>query len=420
MKYGCIGERLPHSFSKEIHNLIADYDYEICEIERGALGDFINARDFLGINVTIPYKEAVMPYLDYIDSSAEKIGAVNTVVKRGERLLGYNTDFRGMVALFSHAGITPATSKVLILGTGGTSKTARAVVEYLGARECVRVSRSPKNEGECDYDTAYKLHRDAEIIVNTTPVGMYPNIYERPIDISKFDSLSGVIDVIYNPLRTPLVLDAMERGIRAEGGLYMLVAQAVYASEIFLDTKYGEGVTEDIYRKILSDKENLVLVGMPGSGKSTVGGIIADELKKTLSDTDVIIEEGEKISPSEIIRDKGESAFRDIESGVIHDVAKGTRLVISTGGGAVLREENVRALRQNGRIYFIDRALSNITPTDSRPLTSTREALAKRFNERYSIYKSISDVIIENNSTAESAAVRIISSHRERKGEKQQ
>ncbi|MBQ9084110.1 MAG: shikimate dehydrogenase, partial [Clostridia bacterium] len=250
MMYGCIGEVLKHSFSREIHMSLNDYPYELCELSRDELDGFMRSAGFKAINVTIPYKEIVIPYLHEIDEHARLIGAVNTIVNRDGRLYGYNTDFFGMTALLMHAGVTVCGKKVLILGSGGTAKTARAVAGSLGASEIITVGRQ-KRDGVIDYCEAYNSHTDAEVIINTTPVGMYPNAISSPIDISKFDRLSGVIDAIYNPLRTRLISDARERGIPAEGGLYMLVAQGVRASEIFLGVSYPEGTVDMIYQKIL-------------------------------------------------------------------------------------------------------------------------------------------------------------------------
>ena len=257
MKYGLIGEKLGHSFSKEIHSLLGDYDYELCEIARDELDSFMKKRDFLGINVTIPYKEAVIPYLDWISDSAKEIGAVNTVVNCDGKLYGYNTDFYGMRGLFDHAGIDVTGKKAAILGSGGTSKTAFVVLKSLGADKIIKVSRSG-NDGAVTYDELYKDHPDVEIIVNTTPVGMYPNISDCPVDLSKFGQLSGVIDAVYNPINTTLVKSARGLGIKAEGGLYMLVSQAAVASELFLNEK-GNTVPDHIdktFLEIKSRKEN--------------------------------------------------------------------------------------------------------------------------------------------------------------------
>ncbi len=406
MKYGCIGEHLSHSFSREIHNALADYDYELCEIERERLGEFAKRRDFTAINVTIPYKELIMPYMYYIDKHASEIGSVNTVVNRDGRLYGYNTDFLGMCKLVPHAKISLNGKKVLILGTGGTARTAYAVAKHLGACEIIKASRT-KKDGAFTYSEIYEEHSDAEIIINTTPVGMYPDIYKVPIDISRFERLSGVIDAIYNPLRSELVSAARQRGIPAEGGLYMLVAQGVAASEIFTDTSYPEGELERVYTRLMREKENIVLTGMPASGKSTVGKILAEELSREFIDTDALIEERSGMAISDIFKNYGEEHFRTLEAEVIRDASAQTGIIIATGGGTVLKEENISALKKNGRIYFIDRPLGALVPTEDRPLALTREAIEKRYNERYSTYKSTADKIISAECDAQCVAEKI-------------
>ena len=406
MKYGLIGEHLKHSFSKEIHNYLADYEYELCEIPKEEFDSFANEPDFCGINVTIPYKELIIPHLYFTEENAKKIGAVNTVVNRCGKLYGYNTDFYGMKMLISHAGVSVSGKKVAILGTGGTSKTALAVAKSLGAKETLRVSRSKKC-GTVSYSELYENHRDTEVIINTTPVGMFPDIFGLALDISHFDKLSGVIDAVYNPLRSPLVLSAKKRKIAAEGGLYMLVAQAVRASEIFLDKSYGEDTTTEAYKKLLTKKENVVLVGMPSSGKSTVGKILAKAMCRELIDTDELIKERCGKSIPEIFKSEGERYFRDLEAEVIRDISCRNGVIISTGGGAVLRSENVDALRENGRIYFIDRPLDALIPTKDRPLSSTREAVTKIYEERYEIYKSAADVTVDADCSADKVAEKI-------------
>lgn len=407
MKYGCIGEHLKHSFSKEIHGHISDYDYVIREIPKDELDAFMRAADFLAINVTIPYKEKVIPYLSYIDEGARLIGAVNTIVNRGGRLYGYNTDFYGMSMLAKHRGIDFGGKKVLILGTGGTSKTAYAVAKANGAREIVKASREAK-DGAVLYTDVYKYHTDTEIIINTTPVGMYPNIFDKPIELSKFPRLCGVLDAIYNPQSTPLILEARELGISAEGGLYMLVAQGVRASEYFLDTKYDDTLLDEIFAKISAEKKNIVLVGMPASGKSTVGKIIADRLSRPLIDTDDEIVKLSNMKIPDIFKNMGEDKFRDIESEAVCTASAKSGSVIATGGGAILRKTNVSALKENGKIYFLDRPLEALIPTSDRPTASSKEAIEKRYNERYEIYKKCADVIIPAIVSAEAVANLII------------
>ena len=405
--YGCIGERLKHSFSKEIHNALADYDYRIIEVEREGLGEFATAADFAAINVTIPYKEMIMPYLYSIDGHAESIGAVNTVVNRDGKLYGYNTDFYGMSRLLAHAGVNVSGKKVVILGTGGTSKTAYAVLKAEGAREVVRVSRTGR-EDAVTYEEMYERHTDAQIVINTTPAGMFPNIFDKAIELDRFPSLVGVIDAVYNPLRTPMILEAKRRGIAAEGGLYMLVAQAVRASEIFIDTKYDERECERVYKRIVSEKENIVLIGMPASGKSTVGKILAKALDRRVIDTDRLIAERAGKDIPTIFREDGEAKFRELEAEVIREVASETGVIIATGGGAVLRSENTDALRENGRIYFIDRPLERLMPTDNRPLSSTKEDIEKRYHERYKIYTEAADVRVWANCFPKAVAEKIM------------
>ncbi len=394
MKYGCIGEHLTHSFSKEIHNSLADYDYVLKEIPKDALCEFMTKRDFNAVNVTIPYKEAVIPYLYYIDDAAKEIGAVNTVVNKGGKLYGYNTDFYGMSMLIAHAQITLQNKKVAILGTGGTSKTATAVAKSLSAKEILTVSRTKKPD-TITYEELAENNKDLDIIINTTPLGMFPNVSAKPIDIEKFTKLSGVIDAVYNPLKTELICDAKKLGIRAEGGLYMLVAQAVLASEIFSDTRYEKGKLDEVFEKIKKQKENIVLIGMPSSGKSTIGKEIAKKLGRRFYDTDELIEKKTGKKASEIITTMGEEKFRAAETDTVNEVSKETGVVIATGGGVVLREENIKALSQNGRIYFLNRPVDLLLPTEDRPLTSTKEALLKKYSERYGLYQQASDVEID-------------------------
>jgi len=404
MQYGCIGEVLKHSFSAEIHPFLSSAAYELCEVAEEDLKGFLERRDFLGINVTIPYKQAVIPFLHYIDEQAKEIGAVNTVVNRDGKLYGYNTDFSGLRALLDHLGADVLGKKTVILGTGGTSLTAMAVARSLGASEILRVSRSAK-AGCITYEELREKHYDAQILIDTTPCGMYPHAEECMVDLSVFDRLECVADAVYNPLRTELILRARERGIAAEGGLYMLVAQAVRASEIFHDCTYPEGTVERIWKQLMRQKENIVLIGMPGSGKTTVGNLLARELKRDLCDTDEEIARRFGRKPSEIISESGEETFRRMESEIIRDcVANKWGAVIATGGGAILRRENERMLRRNGRIYLLERPLEKLIPTEDRPLSSDRETLEKRYHERYNRYHEAADAVILDPADAETAA----------------
>lgn len=393
MQYGCIGEKLSHSFSKIIHNEICDYTYELKEIPKDSLDDFMKNKDFKAINVTIPYKQDVIPYLDEISEQARSIGAVNTIVNKNGRLYGFNTDFLGLKALTLFAGIDIKDKKVLILGSGGTSKTALAVADSMGAKEVYRLSRSG-GEGLITYEEAYREYTDAEIIINTTPCGMYPNIGVSAVDIEKFPNVEGVVDAVYNPLCSQLVVSAKEKGIKAIGGLYMLVAQAVFAAEYFTDSTIDKSEIERVYNKLLKEKQNLVLIGMPGCGKSTIGKAVAEILGKEFIDSDNEIVKKEGITIPEIFEFKGEKGFREIESRVIAELSLKQGAVIATGGGAILNKRNVDLLKGNGTVVFIDRPLEQLVTTDDRPLSSNRELLEKRYNERYDIYCNSADVII--------------------------
>ncbi|MBO5408092.1 MAG: shikimate dehydrogenase [Clostridia bacterium] len=404
--YGCIGKKLTHSFSKEIHAKLADYPYELIELSEEEVQEFFLKKEFRAVNVTIPYKETVIAYLDEISEIAKKIGAVNTVVNRDGKLYGYNTDYYGMKGLVENTGISLAGKKVLILGTGGTGKTAQVLAKDLGAATVLNVSRSEK-ENCITYQDATTLHHDAQMIINTTPVGMYPDCEGNPIDISLFDNLEGVVDVVYNPLCTNLVLSARQRGIKAEGGLYMLVMQAVVAVEKFLDINIPKETAEQVFHSVLSKKENIVLTGMPGSGKSTVGKLLNID-GFTFVDTDAEIEKRCGTSIKELILEKGESYFRDLETQVIREVSSQNGCIISTGGGAILRKENVNCLKRNGKLYFIDADFKRLQATSDRPLSDTEEKLKKLYSERIAIYQETADVVISDMDSPRAVAEAIL------------
>lgn len=412
MRYGLLGEKLPHSFSKEIHEKLGRYTYELIEVAKEDFCAFAESRDFTAINVTIPYKCDIMPYLATVSEQAENIGAVNVVLNSGGTLHGYNTDFAGLRNLILRAGFDLEGKTVLILGFGGTSKTAHAVCRDLGAKTIKFVKRKA-DEKVISYADAARDYADADYIVNTTPCGMYPNTDATPFDgsgvsLADFKSLKGIVDVIYNPLRTRLVNEAQMAGIPAVGGLYMLVSQATEAAELFTGEPVPAEVTENIYKELALSKQNIVLTGMPGCGKSTVGAIVAEKMGRKFLDTD---EEFTKKygTPADYIREHGEVAFRDAESEIIAELCRNTvGSVISTGGGAILRRENVLNLRGNGKIYFIDRDIEDIIPTSDRPLSSDREMLEKRYRERYPIYTGTCDIRVKNDGTAEALAEKII------------
>lgn len=395
MEYGCIAEHLSHSFSKEIHARLADYSYALQELAPDEVGAFLLQRDFRGINVTIPYKQTVIPYLDEVSPIAQSIGAVNTIVNRDGRLIGYNTDFWGMKYLLMVEKINLKNKKVLIFGTGGTSKTARAVATHLGAREIVTVSRTA-SATTLTYDEAKARHADAEIMINTTPAGMYPCEEERPYraDPTDFPHLEGLLDAIYHPLRSELVLAARAKGIPAVGGLTMLVVQAAVAVEKFLGTSLPAEKVEAVDREIRMSKENIVLIGMPGSGKSTVGAALAKRYQRKLLDTDTIVQEMTGKSAARWIEEAGEAAFREKEAEAVSRAAAESGVIIATGGGAVLREENIRRLRRNGRLFFLDRAPEALPVTKDRPLSRDRERLLQRYAERIDKYRAAADSIL--------------------------
>ena len=410
-KYGCIGKKLTHSFSKEIHSKLADYEYELIELNEDEIESFFTNRDFKAINVTIPYKQTVLPYLDSLSDVAKRIGAVNTILNKNGRLYGYNTDYYGMKALVERIGINFKGKKILILGTGGTSKTARILSEDIGASEIITVSRH-KSESYITYEYAVNNHSDADVIINTTPSGMYPDCDSQPIDISVFKNLEGVVDAVYNPLRTNLVLNAKSKGIKAEGGLYMLVMQAVVAVEKFLDTEIPKTVADNVFAAVLASKENIVLTGMPGSGKSTVGKLLNID-GFTFVDTDEEIEKRCGCPIKEIIENKGEKYFRDIETEVIKDISSKGCQIISTGGGAVLREENIHCLKRNGKLFFINAEFGRLLPTDSRPLSDTADKLKILYDERMDIYKNTADVIVPDMATPKDEAEFILKARTE-------
>lgn len=394
MEYGLIGEKLGHSFSREIHNLLASYTYYLKELPKNELDTFMKSRNFKGVNVTIPYKESVIPYLDEIDEAAKAIGAVNTIVNREGRLIGYNTDFYGMRELLLSRSIRIEKRFVAVLGTGGTSKTACAVAKSLGASRIVRVSRNPHSDGDISYDELEAIKTDIQIIINTTPVGMYPNENCAPLDIDGFSALEGVVDAIYNPLRTKLISDACARQIRAAGGLYMLVAQAARAAELFTGDCNMMQKTEKAYCSILKNKQNIVLVGMPGSGKSTLGRMLAKKTGKAFYDSDSEIEKQTGMCIPDYFSKYGEDGFRAIETDVIKRLSLLGGIVIATGGGAVIRSENIDSLAKNGIIVYLDRPISDIKITSNRPLTRSVDDLKKKYYERHEMYEKSADITV--------------------------
>lgn len=406
MEYGCIGEHLTHSFSKEIHNALADYDYCIKELTPDELPQFMESRDFKAINVTIPYKKDVIPYLEWISPEAKAINAVNTIVNIDGKLYGYNTDFYGLKSLIERQDVSLKGKCVAILGSGGTSNTAYAVAQSMGAFVIVKVSRTPA-DGYISYNELYEMADRIDVIINTTPCGMYPNIGTAAVEISRFEKLSAVFDAVYNPLASKLVYDARQLGITATGGLYMLVSQAAYAVEKFIDAPVDNATVEKIYNDLYKSKMNIVLVGMPSCGKSTIGKVLAEKFNKAFVDTDEYIASLDGREIPQIFSDDGEMVFRQKECEAVFSVAKNTNSVIATGGGVVLNESNIDILKGNGRVYFIDRPLELLVSTVDRPLSSNRADLEKRYNERYSLYTACADIVIDGSGTVDEVVKRI-------------
>ncbi len=403
MEYGLIGEKLGHSYSQMIHARLADYRYELKEVAPETLDEFIEKRKFRGLNVTIPYKQAVKKHCAALSPEAVEVGSVNTLLVRPDgSLLGHNTDIDGFIYMLRRGGIDPTGAKAVILGSGGTSLTARAALARLGAREIVTVSRS----GPVDYQALYETHADAEILVNATPVGMYPKNGVSPVSLDRLPGVRGVADVIYNPERTALILEAQARGIPAVSGLSMLVAQAREAAELFTGHAIPAGRVEEIVSEIGAQTLNLILVGMPGCGKTTLGQAVAATLHRELVDCDAEIVHRAGKSIPKIFEEDGEGAFRALEGDVLADVCRGHGQVISTGGGAVLRPENRNAMRQNGRVCLIRRAIETL-PRDGRPLSASADAVARLWNARRAAYEAAADFSVTNDGTVEAAAEKI-------------
>lgn len=400
MKCGLLGRKLGHSYSPQIHSFLGDYSYDLFEKEPEEIGDFLKYGDFTGINVTIPYKKDVIPYLDEISPIAQKMRAVNTIVRRSDgTLFGHNTDYFGFLSMVKHSGLSVSGKKVLVLGSGGASNTVVAVLQELGA-EVVIISRS----GENHYGNL-QLHADASVIVNTTPVGMYPNTGVSPVDLKQFPKLEGVLDVVYNPARTQILLDAETLGLTNENGLWMLVAQAKEAAEYFIGCKIDDCAIERIHRFMSVQMQNIVLIGMPGCGKSTIGSLLAKRLNRKLVDADAAIIRLAGKSIPDIFDQDGEDIFRDWETKALEELGKQSGLIIATGGGCVTKERNYPLLHQNGSIFWLQRDL-NALPTDGRPLSQANK-LTDMYAKRKPMYEAFADHTIDNNGNGEDTVAAI-------------
>ena len=400
MKSGLLGRKLGHSYSPQIHAYLGDYPYTLFEQEPEDVEDFLKNGDFTAINVTIPYKKTVMPYCT-LTETANYMGSVNTVIRQPDgSLLGHNTDYFGFTSMVERSGLQPKGKKCLVLGSGGASVTAVAVLKEMGANVIV-ISRS----GENNYDNLH-LHADAAMICNCTPVGMYPNNGISPIDLDLFPNLEGVLDMIYNPARTQLLMDAASRGLITSNGLWMLVAQAKEAAEWFLNRKLPDSLIADVYNKMRVQMENIVLIGMPGCGKSTIGKQLAEKLGKQFVDADAALVETFGKSIPDIFAEEGEAGFREKETAILAELGKKSGLVIATGGGCVTREQNYPLLHQNGTVFWLQRNIE-VLPTDGRPLSQAGK-LHDMYRIRKPLYETFSDYTVHNNAAPEETVSQIL------------
>ena len=400
MKCGLLGRKLGHSYSPQIHAHLGDYPYDLFEKEPEDVEEFLRNGDFSAINVTIPYKQTVMPFCAELSPMARRIGAVNTIVRRKDgSLMGHNTDYFGFLSTFRRTGLDPAGKKALIIGSGGASKPAIAVLEELKANVVVISHKENVPEN-------LAMHSDCAILVNATPVGMYPKVGDSPVDLSLFPRLEGVIDMIYNPSRTKLLLDAEARGLVAENGLWMLVAQAKEASEWFTGHAISDDVIAAIHRQLKREMENIILIGMPGCGKSTVGKLLAQKLNKPFVDADSQIEAAAGMTIPEIFADSEETGFRQIETMVLSELGKQSGLIIATGGGCVTQERNYPLLHQNGVCIWLTRDLNKL-PTDGRPLSQSGK-LEQMYQIRKPLYERFSDYIVPNDRTTDDCVFAIL------------
>lgn len=401
--FGLLGEKLRHSYSPLIHSILAGYEYHLIELPPEGIEGFLTGGDFSGLNVTIPYKSAVIPFCGELSDTARNAGSVNTILRKNGILYGDNTDYDGFSYLLKSSGIDVKTKKVCVLGSGGSSKTVYNVLNDSGTGEIAVISRS----GENNYNNLEK-HADAEIIVNTTPVGMYPKNGSLPISLESFPACRGVIDLIYNPAKTALLLQAERLGIIYVNGLPMLTAQAKRSAELFTGLEIDDGKVDEITRKIARLMTNIVLIGMPGSGKSTLGQIIAEKTGRVLIDTDHLITEREGTTPAEIIETNGEETFRSVESVVIEDVGRSSGCVIATGGGVVTRKNNYDNMRQNGFIVFINRP-PDFLADDNRPLSGDINTRRKLYEKRLPLYRELCDIEIDAGGSLADAADNLMS-----------
>ena len=395
MKFGLLGRTLGHSFSPRIHSALGNTNYELFEREPSQLQEFFADPELQGINITIPYKVNALEACDVVDPRAERIGCVNTMVRKDGKWHGYNTDYDGFVFTLQHAGIDVASKECIILGDGASSATVHVALEDLGAKNIVHLSRKTAPF----YGDAPNYYETAQIIINCTPIGMYPHNPANLIDITQFSKLEGVVDLIYNPRRTILLLQAEMMEIPHCDGLPFLVAQGVEAANHFQGESFGTKEIEQILRDMRREKENIILIGMPGVGKTTVGKALGEEMGRTCVDVDHELEK-EIGDISTYITEQGEPAFREKEAEMIAKFGTQTGLIISTGGGCVTVPKNYAHLRQNGRIYQLTQPVENLS-TSGRVLSSGGiERLRELEATRTPMYESFAQCIVEHNRNA--------------------
>lgn len=412
--FALIGNPLGHSFSPKIQDLLGISNYKLLPLEEEELDAFLNQKKFKGLNVTIPYKKKVIKYLDRLEDKAKQTSVVNTIINKSNILTGYNTDYYGLKAMLEKSGQTFNNSKFLITGPGATGQTAASLLRDMGAEEIVFASRRP-SDGQLSYEEASKK-KDINYIINTSPLGMYPDLIDKlAIVPAAFPDLKGVFDAVYNPLKSRLIQRAESLGLIAYSGLYMLILQAYYSSKLFMgydldEIEIDEAIdrSDSIYRKISFDKENIVLIGMPSSGKSSLAKSLAKKLKRPLYEMDKLIEQGYNKTIADIFKDEGEDTFRDYESKLAKELRPVQGAVISTGGGIILKRKNIEYLKANGRLFFLDRPLNELRADQSRPTASNNSALEDLYNKRHDLYLKYADKVIKDFSSIENTMQAIL------------
>ena len=405
--YGLLGKKLGHSYSKIIHECFCDYQYDLIEIEFEQLDEFFKQKNFKAVNVTIPYKQDVIKYLDYVDDLVKRIGACNSIVNIDGKLFGYNSDYYGFMQLLNVNKIDINNQNVIILGNGGATKAIECVLNDLNVKNIIKVKPNLSDE-TITYPQCYENYCDYDIIINTSGMGMYPNINQNNLDLTRFTKIKAVVDIVYNPIRTKLIMDADELNIKTVNGTLMLVAQAVQAINHFNGQIISDKKVENLVKKLENDKLNIVLIGMPSCGKSLIGKKIANKLKLDYYDSDQLIEDKTQLTCADIIQGHGIQYFRNIETNIIKDISLVNKSLISTGGGVILNSDNIALLKGNGILVFIDRDLDKLMVTNDRLLSNTADKLKQLYDQRIDLYKKYSDFIVSNNDNIDDCVNKII------------